>query len=481
MSAPASPAVPTFAVVGRVNMGKSAVIATLLEIDDNELIRVSPTPGETTRCQPHRVVFGGRECVRFIDTPGFSRPVEAMRAIQQLHGPGTPGIESLREFVATAGQEFGDERRLLEPLLAGAGILYVVDPAKPLRDDFLAEMEILRWTGLPRLALLNRRDGASGADEEAWRSRLGATFNLVRTFDAHHARYDERLRLLKALLEIEERHRGLLEETIALVKDEWRQRREEAAEATVDFLERALGLRVRATLEERDLQLPTRRDKKTVLLEKKYFEELAAIERECFDRILKIYRHHLLKADSRAGAFEGIDLGSEETWTKWGLGRGQLAAIAAAVGGSAGLAIDAATGGLSHGAGTVVGALGGAVAAWFKGRVLPDLRIDLGGGMKLGTGDGKALVVGPPGNPNFPWVLLDGVLVRYRAMLARAHGRRDSEVLQGAAAGYTRSFPKERRNLLMKWFTSCLKGSPNRSLEPAVFDALVEALEEAGE
>ena len=72
--------VPAFAVVGRVNMGKSAVIATLLEIDDNELVRVSPTPGETTRCQPHRVIFGGKECVRFIDTPGFSRPVEALRS-----------------------------------------------------------------------------------------------------------------------------------------------------------------------------------------------------------------------------------------------------------------------------------------------------------------------------------------------------------------------------------------------------------------
>lgn len=40
--------IPCFAVVGRVNMGKSAVLATLLEIDDDETIRVSPTPGETT-------------------------------------------------------------------------------------------------------------------------------------------------------------------------------------------------------------------------------------------------------------------------------------------------------------------------------------------------------------------------------------------------------------------------------------------------
>ena len=214
--------VPSFAVVGRVNMGKSAVIATLLEIDDNELVRISPTPGETTRCQTHRVVYGGVECVRFIDTPGFSRPVEAMRAIQRLHGEGPPGLETLRRFAAEAGEEFGDEKRLLEPLIEGAGILYVVDTSKPLRDDFLAEMEILRWTGRPRLALLNRHNDSPGVDEEAWRTRLGGAFNLIRTFDAHHARYDERLRLLKSLLEIDEQHRGPLEETIRLVENELR-------------------------------------------------------------------------------------------------------------------------------------------------------------------------------------------------------------------------------------------------------------------
>jgi hypothetical protein len=474
-----SPEVPIFAVVGRVNMGKSAVIATLLEIDDNELIRVSPTPGETTRCQPHRVVFGDRECVRFIDTPGFSRPIEALRAIQQLHGEGTPGLEALRRFVAGAGEEYGDEKRLLEPLLAGAGILYVVDPAKPLRDDFLAEMEILRWTGRPRLALLNRRAGARGADEENWKSRLGGAFNLVRTFDAHQARYDERLRLLKALLEIEEQHRPLLEESIRLVENEWSQRREETAEVMITFLEAALGLRVSATLEERDLTLPSRREKKTELLSKRYFAELAELELGCFRKMLTIYRHHLLKADSQAEAFRGIDLESEETWSKWGLGRGQLAALSAVVGGSAGLAFDLMTGGLSHGVGAALGALGGVGAAWFKGGSLPDLRISLGGKVKLAAGEGKSLAMGPPKNPNFPWILLDGVLTRYRAMLTRAHGRRDEELLVGETAGFTRSFPAERRALLAKWFASCLKKSPNRALEPEVFNALVAALEEA--
>jgi hypothetical protein len=470
--------IPTFAVVGRVNMGKSAVIATLLEIDDNELVRVSPTPGETTTCQPHPVVFGGRECLRFIDTPGFSRPIEALRAIQALHGEGTPSLATLRRFCAEAGAEFGDETRLLSPLLDGAGILYVVDPSKPLRDDFLAEMEILRWTGRPRLALLNRRDSALGHDDEAWKSRLGASFNLVRSFDAHHARYDERLRLLKSLLEIEEQHRPQLEETIRLVEGEWSRRREESAEALITFLESALSLRVNATLEERDLLIPARRERKTEELSKRYFSALADLERTCFTQLLKIYRHHLLKAETQVDHFRGIDLESDETWTKWGLGRGHLAAISALVGGSAGLAVDAASGGLTHGAGTVFGALGGGIAAWFKGGSLPDLRISLTGGMKLATGEGKSLLLGPPKNPNFPWVLLDSILTRYQAILARAHGRRDEAIITSHGSGFTRDFPSERRNLLGKWFTSCLKNSPNRALEPEVFMVLVSVLEE---
>ena len=472
--------IPTFAVVGRVNMGKSAVLATLLEIDDNELLRVSPTPGETTRCQLHRVVFGEQECLRFIDTPGFSRPVEAMRAIQQIHGEGTPGLESLRKFVAEVGEEFGDEKRLLEPLIQGAGVLYVVDPAKPLRDDFLAEMEILRWTGSPRLALLNRHGESPGPDEEAWKTRLGGAFNLIRTFDAHHARYDERLRLLKALLEIEERHHERLKKTIHLVENEWQRRREEMVEVVIGFLEEALGLRVRATLEERDLMVPSRRERKTELLSKQYFTELAVIERRCFSGMLKIYRHHLLRADSSPDTFAGIDLESAETWTKWGLRRNQLAAISALVGGSAGLAVDAATGGLSHGAGTLFGALGGGIVAWLKGGNLPDLRLDLKGGVKLASGEGKSLAMGPPKNPNFPWILLDGAITRYQQMLARAHGRRDEELLAGGEAGFTRSIPAERRSLLAKWFNSCLKGSPNHSLEPEIFEALLVTLDEAG-
>ena len=478
MSEWVQPNVPTFAVVGRVNMGKSAVLATLLEIDENERIRVSPTPGETTRCQPHPVVFSGRECVRFIDTPGFSQPIEAMREIQRIHGPGTPGLPAIRAFIAGTGKDFTDERRLLEPLLDGAGVLYVVDPARPLRDDFLAEMEILRWTGRPRLALLNRRDHTTGPDEEAWKSRLGSAFNLTRTFDAHHARYDERLRLFRALLEIEEHHRDALADTILLIENEWHIRREEAAETLSGFLEEALGLRASVTLAAKDLALRSRRNRNTATLTQRYFAELAKLETSCSAKLLEIYRHHLLTADADPAAYQSLDLENAETWTKWGLGRSQLALAAAIAGGAAGLAVDASTGGLTHGAGTLLGALGGGAAAWFKGGSLPDLRVDLRGGLKLGAGQSKSLTIGPPRNPNFPWILLDGMLVRYRLMLDRAHGRRDPQLLAHDGQGFTRDFPPARRAMLAKWFGTCLKRSPIRTLEPDVFTALVEVLKE---
>ncbi|MFT4176312.1 MAG: GTPase/DUF3482 domain-containing protein [Luteolibacter sp.] len=480
MSTSAVPAIPSFAVVGRVNMGKSAVIATLLEIDDNELIRVSSTPGETTRCQPHPVSFGNRECLRFIDTPGFSQPVEAMRAIRQLHGEGTPGLETLRRFVQEAGEEFGDEKRLLQPLLDGAGVLYIVDPAKPLRDDFLAEMEILRWTGRPRLALLNRHADVTSEQEELWRERLGGTFNLVRTFNAHHARFEERLRLLKSLLEIEERYRPQLEETIRLVESEWDQRRDEAAERILTFLEKALCLRVSATLEEKDLLIPSRKQRKGELLTQRYLDELKRLEKRCFEELLEIYRHHLLKVDAEEREFTGIDLESEETWTKWGLERGQLAIAAAITGGAAGFAVDAMTGFLSHGVGTLIGSLGMGAAAWLKGGSLPDLRLSLLDGMKISAGEGRTLTMGPLKSANFPWILLDGVLARYHQILERAHGRRDVQVLTNLEESYSRGMIREHRDVLAKWFGSCLKGAPNRALEPEVFQVLVEVLGRAG-
>ena len=53
------------------------------------------------------------------------------------------------------------------------------------------------------------------------------------------------------------------------------------------------------------------------------------------------------------------------------------------------------------------------------------------------------------------------------------------ETLEGGdEESLVRQFPSERRNLLQKWFNSCLKDKPDRGKETEVYAALLEALEE---
>ncbi len=480
MSEGASEAVPRFAVVGRINMGKSAVLATLLEVDDDRIIRVSPTPGETTHCQPLPVVFDGRELVRFIDTPGFSRPLEAMRAIQEIHGEGTPDLSTVRRFVQEQGEggEFEDESRLLRPILEGAGILYVIDPSRPLRDAFVAEMEILRWTGRPRMALMNQKSGSS-EHLAGWKDRLGSYFNLVRTFNAHHARFEERKHLMRSLLEIDEANRAMLQEAITLIEEEWEVRREEAAETILDLLREGLTLRVEGRLVDAEWRSERKKEKRVQELSAKYLEKIRGVERQAYERLLEIYRHHLVQVEAGRDLYEGIDLAAEETWRKWGLSRGQLTLAGAIAGAAGGAIVDVSTGGLTHGAGTAVGAVGGMLAAFFKGADLPEVGVGGKGGVKVITGGSRALVVGPPRNENFPWILLDSALHHYEAISERAHGRRKRDVLSPPRPeSLVRDWEAKRRSAFTKWMASCAKGSPDRGLEAQVFDHLLAALQE---
>ncbi|MES1938697.1 GTP-binding protein HSR1-like protein [Salinisphaera sp. T5B8] len=472
--------VPCFAVVGKVNMGKSAVLATLLEEDDDRIIRISPEPGETTRCQRLSLVLDGAERLRFIDTPGFQQPIEALRAIRAVHGEGngTPGRAALQAFVDQYRDrgEFEDECRLLEPLLQGAGILYVVDPGVAVYDSFLAEIEILRFSGRARLALLNQRGEQAGTYEAEWREHLGKAFNLVRVFDAHRARFASRRDLLAALNQIDERDREHLQTTTALLDAEWQQRREEAAERIQAFLRSALELREHGHYADDVPAAETAKREAVKQASLRYFERIAALERETANDLLRVYRHTAVQAEAMQGFSDDLDLASDETWRRLGLTRQQLTVVGAAVGASAGIGVDAATFGHSFGLGALIGGLGGGALAFFKGDALPTLRLDLA---RVGPLGGQRITVGPPRNPNFAWVLLDSILIRYRQILSRAHARRGDAMLEGQAAdgSIARALDASQQKTLARWFRSVTRQRDAREQDSAAYDALVAVLE----
>ena len=73
----------------------------------------------------------------------------------------------LQDFVANTDNaiRFPDEFQLLMPIVNGAAIIYMVDGSTPYSVDYEPEMEILQWTGQPRMAVINP---ISGTEYVAW-------------------------------------------------------------------------------------------------------------------------------------------------------------------------------------------------------------------------------------------------------------------------------------------------------------------------
>src|SRR5690625_4855535 len=180
---------PVLVVVGRVNRGKSSLLSTLAEDDS---VIVSSRPGTTREIHRFPLSVDGETLFQMIDTPGFEDAPRALRFLQEREGSAANLREVVEEFVDhfEGSEEFVQECRLLRPILDGGAILYVVDGSHPYRRNYEAEMEILRRTGQPRIALINRTGSRDHIDE--WRTALGQFFSIVRVFNAHRAGFRER-------------------------------------------------------------------------------------------------------------------------------------------------------------------------------------------------------------------------------------------------------------------------------------------------
>jgi len=491
--------VPKFAVVGQVNEGKSSVLATLVEEGDQSKIRVSEIPGETTRSQSIVLEINGRKVLEFIDTPGFQRARQALAWMKEHHernGDTTVRVDSIRAFVEEFRdtRDFEDETRLLEPVLEGAGIVYVVDGSKPVRPHHLAEMEILRWTGCPRMAILNNKGNNNNEFVEEWKKHLGESFNLTREFNAHRAHFRERIRLLQHLLEIEEGHRSVIEDTIRLLEQEWDQRRNDAADVIINLLEKCLTQQTCQNVSGEEANRQGKREQIVEKLTDDYRRDIRKLENRQHHRLLDIYHHRGTEPELEDHTLEAMgNLFAREMWQVLGLSRGQLVMTGMIAGAALGLGVDVAVGGLSGFIPTVVGGVvGGGFALW-KGKALAEIAVtnplSPSGKTKLG---GVRLCAGPPKNPNFPWVLLDRILFYYENLITRAHGRRDAFVIdlselesggEKGRRGYSSRFSSARRKQLGKWLTALQpeKTSPPVEHERQAWEEICRILAEIEE
>jgi len=461
---------PRFAVVGRVNKGKSSIVATLAEDDS---VRIDPRPGTTTEVREYPVRVDGRPLFVLVDTPGFEDAPRALAWLRarEVSAADRPArvAELLRAHEGTA--DFLDERRLLAPILAGANVLYVVDGTRPFRRNYEAEMEILRWTGQPGMALVNR----IGAEDHAaeWRRALDQYFKIVRDFDAYSVTFDERLSLLESFRELRPGSRQAIDEAVTALVAQRRRRRGEAAAEIAELIADELTHTEEVAVED-EAALEAERDR----LERGFHDHLRSREEKARRRIEGLYRHSEVRFEGAAlerPVFQQ-DLFAEETWKLLGLSPAELVAAGTLAGAAVGGALDLMVGGASVMAGTAIGgAVGGATALVGLGRRFARVRPVGPGGLagwmiaaRRYWEGGRRFRIGPHAQPNFPWVLLDRALLHYDGVARRTHARRGTIAVAdgGGRAGIVADFARAERRELEEVFRRIRRsaGDPRREL-----------------
>ncbi len=404
--------IPEFAILGHPNEGKSSVLSTLAEDDS---VRVSPIPGETRECRTFPVIIDGREVLRFTDTPGFQNPGRVLSELKKRAEHEENPLKTFRQYAATV-PELHDDCELLSPVERGAGIIYVVDGSRPVRNVDRAEMEILRLTGKPRMAIINCK-----ADETdylpAWKTEFRKNFNSHRLFNAHRATYAERIHLLETLKSIDQDWQQILSEVVTAFKKDWQARNNTSADIITGLLTDTLTLQLT-----RDIGSEGEADERREKLFAHYSETISRMEKKAHQRIRNLFKHNIFRYDLPPHSVLNEDLFDERTWQLLGLTRQQVI-IAGGLGGAAiGAGLDVAA--LGHGLGvfTAVGTLAGALGALFGGENFSDKAKIMG--IALG---GKQVQVGPAKSIDLLFILLNRSLLYYQHTINWAHGRRDYE------------------------------------------------------
>ncbi len=402
---------PKFAVVGHPNKGKSSIVSTLA-FDDS--VGISDTPGSTTKKQSFPLTVDGKVLYELFDTPGFQRARSLLAWLEKHDVTADKKHEVVRAFINAHKEDkrFNDEIELLEPIMAGAGIIYVVDGSKPYGEEYEAEMEILRWTGQPSMALINHIDETDYSQE--WKRALGHYFKMVRTFNPMQSSHAQHISILESMAQLKEEWIAPVKASIKLLEHYQGQMFERSSQAITKLLYDALS-----TVETLSFDAEEASDEEKEKVEENYKKKLRNLETKTQTHIEKIWNHDHLQKVQVLLAFEGMDLFSEESASVFGLTRKELLITATTSGAITGAGVDLLFAGHTLLLGGAIGAVVGGVGAYFGFNELSEVKVL---GKTLGT---RYLEMGPMENRNFPYILLGRALYHVTQIAHRSHAKRE--------------------------------------------------------
>ena len=402
---------PKFAVVGHPNKGKSSIVSALA-LDDS--VQISDTPGTTTKKRSFPLSVDGKILYELFDTPGFQRARKVLAWLEKHDVPANKKHEVVQAFIDTHkdDERFNDEIELLEPIMDGAGIIYVVDGSQPYGEEYETEMEILRWTGQPSMALINHIDETDYSEE--WKKALEHYFKMVRTFNPMQTTFEQHMSILESMAQLKEEWIAPLKVSIKLFK----QYQEQMIERSASLVARLVYESVSA-VEKLSFYTQEASEEDRKKIESNYKDRLRDLEVTTQKHIEEIWNHDHLQTEKKVLTFEGLDLFSEETASVFGLTRKELLITGVTSGAVTGAGIDLLFAGHTLLLGGVIGAVVGGTGAYFGFNELSEVKV-------LGQTMGKRyLEMGPMENRNFPYILLGRAIYHTMKVAQTSHAKRE--------------------------------------------------------
>jgi hypothetical protein len=437
-------------------------VSTLTQ-DDH--IAVSPVSGTTRDAHRYQLVLDRTVLYELVDTPGFQRARQVIAWCEQHSKSAADRPDVLRRFVDEHRNDprFADDCRLLTPVLAGAGIVYVVDTSQQYDATFEAELTLLSWTAQPRLALLNPM---RETDHEArWQLALQQYFSLVRTFNPLQAPFEQHLALLRGMAEIHTPWRDGLMRSVDALSGQREQRHRRSAEAIVLYLQKVMQHR---------LNLPLAGPKEQLKAQglAQFNRDIQRYEKQLQSHLAEFYGHRNLDWSAEWQTLATDDLLDAHEWRAWGLSRARLASLSGAAGAVSGLAVDAAVGGASLLMGAVVGGALGSLAGGFAGRDPLSFEV-------LSRVPGyEQWQLGPVSNLEFALALAGRSLRIWYQLRCRNHARRDAVSLGQSDLGqWLDGLGRKQQVQWVYWVRKMMKRSLTES-EQSQFISLILALGE---
>jgi hypothetical protein len=442
---------PHLCVVGHPNKGKSSIVSTLTE---NDSVQIGAESGTTVRANTFDFVLGGKILLSLTDTPGFQRARQVLAWLEQE--PVAPAERPARveAFLAQPEhtQRFPDEVALLTPIMDGAGILYVVDGAQPVSPADEAEMEILRWTGQPRMAVINPMGATNRQDE--WQRALSQFFQWVRVFNPLTATLPARETLLRAVGELAPGWSQPVTELCQRLHAREQQRLSDVSQALAEYWGNQLTQRVPLSLLDKTANKGLRGNlSEHKLAEEKLRRLLDAEEAQFFDQLRHAWGFQATSLDQASGEqspwqLEGDKLMNTETWYLWGLKQHELLMVTGGAGAATGLLVDAGLGGTSLFLGAVSGGLIGSAGGWWASQQMTGKRL---GWLPLTR---QKQYVGPVQHPNFPLVVMARALTFTQQLWLRPHAERSRLALRTDA----HTWSHKEQVQLVQWSKLIQKG-----------------------